>query len=411
MQIRKEKRRFLAILIVTGVLLGGCETKEISKTVILPKETEDDGNGSGINVKNIKEHTYEGDVLSMTWKEDLPGEICVLYGQGGGWMYQTMDVYQNETKESAFLDEFSVGFAKISPGGKYIICEVINGSAMQLFLYRTETGEKQLICEWEDSSGIFMYEWSGDGTKFFVWQDGNDYGQDLYENWSICRYDAESGEKAEILMEGNGGAWRTVLPNDDGSKAYVREEYIDENCDVVMSMYEGTLNKYRIAEENVEYDVSVEEDRQTAASRSWVVDMGIGEARELENEKMIVSGPIKYTRQGVFGREGDEIWLLQEPLGETEKKRILTTDCDEICICGNGDHIFLMDWDMDPDYLQVTGVRMQDGEVAGRQVLYKNIYGSYDTVFVGQDDSELIIQTEEYLSKGECLKRVAVLEY
>lgn len=411
MQNRKGKRRFLAILIITGVLLGGCGTKEISKTVILPKETADDGNGSGINVKNIKEHTYEGDILSMTWEEDLPGGICVLFDKGGGWEYQVMDVYQKETLESSLLDEFFVGFARISPGGKYIISEVINDSVVQLFLYRTGTGEKQLICEWENSSEIFMYEWSGDGTKFFVWQDGNDYGQDPYENWSICRYDAESGEKAEILMEGNGGAWRTVLPNDDGSKAYVREEYIDENCDVIMNMYEGTLNKYKVTAENTEYDASTGEDEQTAASRSWVADMETGEARELEDEKMIVSGPIKYTRQGVFGKEGDGIWLLQEPLGEKEKKRILTTDCDEICVCENGDHIFLMDWDMDPDYLQVTGVRMQDGEVAGRQVLYKNIYGSYDTVLVGQDDSELIIQTEEYLSKEECLKRVAVLEY
>lgn len=54
---------------------------------------------------------------------------------------------------------------------------------------------------------------------------------------------------------------------------------------------------------------------------------------------------------------------------------------------------------------------MQDGEVAGRQVLYKGIHGLYVEAEVGQDDSELIIQTLDFTKNGGDMTRVTVLEY
>lgn len=398
-------------LIVAGLLLCGCAGQETSKTIVLPKETEDAENNAGIDVRDIKEYSFEGSVYSMTWKKESREEICVLRDQGEGLGYQTMNIYQGTESDIAVFEERPVSVSQLAPGGQYVLYETFDNNMIQLILYRVQTGEKLVIHERDGSMDTCCFRWSGDGTRFFVWPDGNYSGQNAVQMYPICRYDALSGEKTEIMLEGTENARRQAVPNEDGSKVYVQEEYPDEEGN--MSIFsEEWMDLYRIENTELETDAGyIDGYEPQLPGRSLVVDMDTSEVTELDAEKLGITYPIKYMKQGLVGRIREEVWYLAEPLADTEKKRILTTGCKDIRICGEGDHIFLIGWESGTGTLQVTGIQMQDGEVAGRQVLYKGIHGLYVEAEVGQDDSELIIQTLDFTKNGGDMTRVTVLEY
>ncbi len=225
-------------LIVAGLLLCGCAGQETSKTIVLPKETEDAENNAGIDVRDIKEYSFEGSVYSMTWKKESREEICVLRDQGEGLGYQTMNIYQGTESDIAVFEERPVSVSQLAPGGQYVLYETFDNNMIQLILYRVQTGEKLVIHERDGSMDTCCFRWSGDGTRFFVWPDGNYSGQNAVQMYPICRYDALSGEKTEIMMEGTENAWRQAIPNEDGSKVYVREEYPDQEGNVPISSEE-----------------------------------------------------------------------------------------------------------------------------------------------------------------------------
>ncbi len=407
---RKGIKQVIA-LIVAGLLLCGCAGQETSKTIVLPKETEDAENNAGIDVRDIKEYSFEGSVYAMTWKRDSREEICVLRDQGEGLGYQTVNIYQGTESEIVVFEERPVSVSQIAPGGQCVLYETFDNDMIQLILYRVQTGEKLVIHERDGSMETCCFSWSGDGTRFFVWPDGDYSGQNTVHMYPICRYDALSGEKTEIMLEGTENARRQAVPNEDGSKVYVQEEYPDEEGN--MSIFsEEWMDLYRIENTELETDAGyIDGYEPQLPGRSWVVDMDTSEVTELDAEKLGITYPIKYMKQGLVGRIGEVVWYLAEPLADTEKKRILTTGCKDIRICGEGDHIFLIDWESGTGTLQVTGIQMQDGEVAGRQVLYKGIHGLYVEADVGQDDSELFIQTLDFTKNGGDMTRVTVLEY
>ena len=72
---------------------------------------------------------------------------------------------------------------------------------------------------------------------------------------------------------------------------------------------------------------------------------------------------------------------------------------------------YLLDRESGTDTMQIMGIKVQDGEIVGRQVLYKGINGYCSGVEVGADDGELIVQTIGYLENGNSLAQVTVLEY
>lgn len=341
---RKGTKQVMA-LIVAGLLLCGCAGQETSKTIVLPKETEDAENNAGIDVRDIKEYSFEGSVYSMTWKKESREEICVLRDQGEGLGYQTMNIYQGTESDIAVFEERPVSVSQLAPGGQYVLYETFDNNMIQLILYRVQTGEKLVIHERDGSMDTCCFRWSGDGTRFFVWPDGNYSGQNAVQMYPICRYDALSGEKTEIMLEGTENARRQAVPNEDGSKVYVQEEYPDEEGN--MSIFsEEWMDLYRIENTELETDAGyIDGYEPQLPGRSLVVDMDTSEVTELDAEKLGITYPIKYMKQGLVGRIREEVWYLAEPLADTEKKRILTTGCKDIRICGEGDHIFLIDWE------------------------------------------------------------------
>ncbi len=409
---RKGIKQVIA-LIVAGLLLCGCAGQETSKTIVLPKETEDTENNAGIDVRDIKEYSFEGSVYAMTWKRDSREEICVLRDQGGGLGYQTMNIYQGTESDIVVFEERPVSVSQIAPGGQCVLYETFDNGMIQLILYRVQTGEKLVIHERErdDSAEAYYFKWSGDGTRFFVWPDGNYSGQNAVQMYPICRYDALSGEKTEIMMEGTENAWRQVIPNEDGSKVYIREEYPDKEGNASV-FSEEWLELYRI--ENTELGTGAayaDGYESPIPGRSWVLEMETAAIREIDGENGDIPNLIRYTDQGVIGRNEEEVWMMAEPLSEFQKERILMTDCEKVCVCGKGDHIFLLDRESGTDTMQIMGIKVQDGEIVGRQVLYKGINGYCAGAEVGADDGELIVQTIEYLENGNSLAQVTVLEY
>lgn len=407
---RKGIKQVIA-LIVAGLLLCGCAGQETSKTIVLPKETEDAENNAGIDVRDIKEYSFEGSVYAMTWKRDSREEICVLRDQGEGLGYQTVNIYQGTESEIVVFEERPVSVSQIAPGGQCVLYETFDNNMIQLILYRVQTGEKLVIHERDGSMDTCCFRWSGDGTRFFVWPDGDYSGQNTVQMYPICRYDALSGEKTEIMLEGTENARRQAVPNEDGSKVYVQEEYPDEEEN--MSIFsEEWLELYGVENTELKTGAAYADGYEPSLpGRSWVLEMDTAAIREIDGENGDIPNLIRYTDQGVIGRNGEEVWMMAEPLSEFPKERILMTDCEKVCVCGKGDHIFLLDRESGTDTMQIMGIKVQDGEIVGRQVLYKGINGYCSGVEVGADDGELIVQTIGYLENGNSLAQVTVLEY
>ncbi len=394
------------ILIAAGIWLCGCGRQETSKTIILPEKTEDRDIHSGIDVRNIEEYTFEGGIRSVTWKKDSKEELCVILDGGELLEYRIMNVYADTMSEGVIFEEHPVGMAELAPGGQYILYEAVIDNLVQLTLYRTETGEKQVVREWEDSSERFLFKWCGDGTRFVAWQDKDYDGQAAYSDYLICRHDAQTGEKTEVAMNEDGYMWRQVFPNEDGSKVYVRESYMSEN--------EAAISEDRLEEMYGITDADTAETEgyeQPSQARSRLVDMDTLKVEELDEEKAGIAYPARYANQGVIGINGNEVWLAAAPLGQSEKKKILTANRKDICICKEGDHIFLADWDQETTYFQIMGIRLRDGEIVGRQILYRNTGGVYAGMLAGENDQELIIHTSEYTKRGERNTQMTVLEY
>ena len=349
-------------LIVAGLLLCGCAGQETSKTIVLPKETEDAENNAGIDVRDIKEYSFEGSVYSMTWKKESREEICVLRDQGEGLGYQTMNIYQGTESDIAVFEERPVSVSQLAPGGQYVLYETFDNNMIQLILYRVQTGEKLVIHERDGSMDTCCFRWSGDGTRFFVWPDGNYSGQNAVQMYPICRYDALSGEKTEIMMEGTENAWRQAIPNEDGSKVYVREEYPDQEGNVSISSEEW-LELYGVENTELKTGAAYADGYEPSLpGRSWVLEMDTAAVREIDGENGDIPNLIRYTDQGVIGRNGEEVWMMAEPLSEFPKERILMTDCEKVCVCGKGDHIFLLDRESGTDTMQIMGIKVQDGD-------------------------------------------------
>lgn len=396
------------ILIAAGIWLCGCGRQETSKTIILPEKTEDRDIHSGIDVRNIEEYTFEGGIRSVTWKKDSTEELCVILDGGELLEYRSMNVYADTMSEGVIFEEHPVGMAELAPGGQYILYEAVIDNLVQLTLYRTETGEKQVIREWEDSSERFLFKWCGDGTRFVAWQDKDYDGQAAYSDYLICRHDAQTGEKTEVVMNEDGYMWRQVIPNEDGSKVYVRESHMSENEAVISEDRLGEGETYGITDANTEETEGYE---QPSQARSRLVDMDTLKVEELDEEKAGIAYPARYANQGVIGINGNEVWLAAAPLGQSEKKKILTANRKDICICKEGDHIFLADWDQETTYFQIMGIRLRDGEIVGRQILYRNTGGVYAGMLAGENDQELIIHISEYTKRGERNTQMTVLEY
>lgn len=388
------------------LLLCGCEEQETTKTIMIPDETEE--TIKGIELKNIQECTYEGEILDITWTGDTAGNLCVIRRAENRGIFQRIDIYQKAVSEEIVFEETMIGYVKIAPGGKYIAYEHPVDGNRELILYEVETGEKEAVMVWNIGSSIYTMEWCGDGTKLFVWTDIEEPGEDqnIGEERMVYCFDMEREEKEakQIRLPITGRMCGGMFPNEEGSRVFIEEKYYGEDAGWGE---EETEPNYM--------ETIVENGEESVKGRYWLLDAETGEVQEVDFTHMNIKEPAKYTNLGLFGTNGDKLWLAREPLGQVSEKRLLEEEYEDICICDKGDHIFLIEKVEGENYIQVTGIFLEDGEIQEYQVLYKEVYGDYEQpyieAFIGMDDHELVLRSMEYGGEDLWCLNVKVLEY
>lgn len=408
-QIRKRVDAGLIFFILlsvipAGLLLCGCGQKEITKIIALP-ESESKEESSGITIKDLRKYVYDGhteDVLWMSWGESGSDIAYMLHLEEQGYMYRKIDVKTEQILNETFVDDRMLSNVHIAPGGRYIAYEVEGESELVLFV--PEDGQKTILCRWKGRQEMYSYTWSADGTKLFSWQNGDDYEKEPDADWSVTCYsiqtaksnDAEKNKvvKNEIRMKSKGYAWRSVLPNKDGSKVYVREEY-----------------KTFSDSKNAENEVSSSAAEEKISAGNWLLSPQTHEKKKLPEYSEEAVYPEKYTETGLYfqNAKGD-LMLVENIEKQSAAKNLLHMPNKEIYICENGDHIFLAEWRDNLETLQLSGFRMDEGEPSAKQTLYKEAYQNAE-IFLNADDTAIVIQGNEYLGDDRYSFKITELEY
>lgn len=212
-------------------------------------------------------------------------------------------------------------------------------------------------------------------------------------------------------MEGTGHGWRSVLPNADGSEVYVREEHEDYVVGGVKE--EGYIeNEEDVNKENM--NKSEKKPPGGKGAESWILAPDTGEKKKLEEFSSDAVYPVKYTKAGLFAKDLDGNLLLVENVGNEPVVNKLCKTYDEIVnICENGDHLFRLEWmDNSLTHYQVSGARIEDGQLKTRQVLYKSQDGEGADGCHIVDDSMVAILDRRYFERGDRHTfNITVLEY
>lgn len=390
---------FCALL--TGFLLCGCRQRENTKVIALPKSKKEEG--PGIIVKDIRKYVYDGhteDTLWMSWGESGSDIAYMLILEEKGYMYQKIDVKTEQILNQTLVDDRLLVNVHIAPRGGYISYEVENESELVLFIPEEE--KKIVLCQWKEGQGSYSYVWSADGTKLFSWQNGDNYEKKQDEDWSVTCYSIEKSKseeesrvvKNEIGMKSKGYAWRNVLPNKDGSKVYVREEYEPFSDS-----------------KNAEVNSSAAGSEEKIAAENWLLLPETRGKKSLPEYSEEAVYPVKYTESGLYFQnvEGD-LFLVEDIEEGTAAKELFNTANMEIYICEKGDHIFLAEWRENMETLQISGVRIEEENLTAKQVLYKEAYQNAYTS-INADDTAIVIQGDEYLGDDRYSFKITELEY
>lgn len=399
------------IICAAAFCLCGCISQEAERTVALPeKDAEED---AGIQIKNIQEYSYNGhseDVVYLSWGEAGTKTVYMLKRVEAGYEFQELDAEEREVIKSTFVDDRDLSAAKIAPGGRYIAYEVTSETIAQLIVFFVEDGTRQVLNKWDIMNDAYTCEWSDDGTKLFAWELGDNYAKDPYEDWRIIRYDvagAQTGdekpfpvEKSEYVMEGSGYGWRSVLPNGDGSEVYVREEHEDYVVGGVKQ--EGAAE----AEAGIGSESINENEERPAGGKgaeNWMLLPDTGEKKRLEEYAEDAVSPVKYTKAGLFVQDIDgNLLLIEDIKNKPVVKELYETYDSLVNICENGDHLFLLEWiDSGMTHYQISGIRIEDGQMKTRQVLYKSQEGEGIDECCIIDDSMVVILDRRYFEGGD----------
>lgn len=369
-----------AFLLLSALLLGmlcGCGESEKTKTIILPDKS---GNLSSeaINIRNIQEYSYEGNPTeggNITLNER--GNLCLIVPlEKVGYEFQEITLSDKQVVHRIPIKGTSIANIQLAPGGRYVSYEVIEKETQQLIALETEEERSIVLHHWKDLNQLYMYQWSGDGSILFSWEDGLNYAQDSV-NWHIHQYHLESNfleSESETLVEGSGNASRQVLPNYDGSQVFVRERYVNGG--------EANWLFWPNKEDN-DYPL------YTPSEINWAV---------------------KFSQNGLYMADVEgNLCLVTNLLGKPEEKTLIPFNNMALEVCEKGDHIFLIEKDSSGK-AQLSGIFRESG-VVEEQVLYKNIDADASNIAISQDDTKVVMQNCKYLEDDRCLFTVTVLEY
>lgn len=411
--MRQGKRRkwvkmissLLFCAFLTEFLLCGCGQCESTKIISLPENKKEEEN-AGIVIKDIQKYVHDGhteDTLWMSWGEPGSDIAFMLILKEEGYMYQKIDVKTEQILDEIFVEDRFISNVCIAPGGRYISYEVEDES--ELILFFPEEDKKLVLWHWEERPIACSYTWSADGTKLFSWQNGDNYEETSDEDWSVICYsvqEAKAGDntesrvvKNEIGMKDKGYAWRSVLPNADGSEVYVRVEY-------------ETFSDSKNAEDR---SAPMAVSKEKISAENWLLSPETHEKKRLPEYYKEAVYPVKYTKAGLyFQNVGGDLFLVENIEETSFVTELFNTERMEIYVCENGDHIFLAEWRDNMEVLQLSGVRIVDGKPTASQVLYKEAYQNASTS-INANDTAVIIEGDEYLGEDRYSFKITKLEY
>ena len=403
---RRKRKRCIVFWggILTAAVLSGCGVGEQDKTIVLPPLENQVMDSEKFRFDRIQQYIgsgYAENVISLAWGDVGTDMLCLLKKEDGRYVYQVIDTREDTVLSSVFVDDRSLANVSIAPGGEYLSYEVQDGEEMTLIVLCPSQGTRQILHRWREQEESFSYIWSDDGTKLFSWQDGDNYAFSPDTDWCVTCYDMETVkrdsnggltiEKKEFRMEGNGHAWRHVLPNADGTKVYVREEY--------ESFSDSKEKEYS---ENQEI-------KKKKAARNWLIMPEKQEIKKLQEYADEPVNPVKYTKKGLYFQKEGKLSLVENPEDTPSVKELFRVVDMEVNICGNGDHIFLIEWMDDLQSMQLSGVKLEGTEPTAKQALYKASFES--GVCISADDSAIVLQGYEYLENDRCNFKVMELGY
>lgn len=421
MNVRNHK---FSVGILGGLLaasvLGGCGYREQDKTIVLPTTEYQMADSGKFRIDHIQEYAGRGDsgeVLCMALGEPGTDTLYLLKKEQESYLYQTIDISEDTVRSSILMEERAMANIRIAPGGRYLSYEVQEGDETSLVVFFPAQGTRLVLHIWEDPEEIFSYVWSDDGTKLFSWQSG-DTGNP-HEEWQVTRYGMETGPDGsfqstavQFQMRGNGRAWRSVLPNADGSEVYVRDQ---------VSVFSDSLWEEREMGEEGDQARSGSGTNIEAAwgegqdTGNWLLFPDTARAMELPEYSEESVYPVRYTPAGLFiQEENGTLYLIRDIRSQPVKKELASGNPGSFdpvpYVCANGDHVFLMEW-INYSMYQIRGLRILDGEADGQPVvLYRDNYESMVQLTVVEDQA-VVFWGDEYSGNGAYRYKVTILEY
>ena len=385
---------YLIICLAGGLLLDGCIKRDSTKTIVLDEGEQ--SLDSEYAVKNIKEYYYEGNRKEegwMAWEQDSEN-MYLLKAAAEGYEYQKFDVGRGKILSSIPITDAVIGQVKIAPGGEYIAYERKCMEGWEFVLYLVETDTKLILGE----ASSISFSWSGDGKKLFYTfiVDEEDYGYDImaeanygYDSspkWCFyyCDMSSPMDVDREVEVVGYAGLRKNILPNEDGSRIYVSYEDVQGNNepDKDLQCWEFFCENFEIYLQQI---------------------IGLPEG---------ITRLVRYTDAGLFVQDGDKrLFLVTEFLEEPQTKQIAEPDSEDVFICENGSHIFVLKQEESTKHLEIRSLYLKNGVVVTEQLLYKDVYRSRADAAISMDDSAIALKSIEYLGEKKYSYKVTVLEY
>lgn len=407
-----------------AAVLGSCGLEEQDKTVVLPSLENQIMDSEKLRIDHIQQYIgsgYAENVICLTWGDPGTDMLYLLKREDDKYFYQTIDTGEDIVRSSILVEERVMTNVRIAPGGRYLSYEVQEGEEMSLIVLFPEQESRLVLHMWNDPEETFSYVWSDDGTRLFSWQNGDT--KDPYAEWQVTRYEMEAGSdngfqssKVQFQMRGNGRAWRSVLPNKDGSEVYVRDQ---------LSVFGASLSDEpemgeHVSQADSSYGTGSGVDAEAPSgeaqdSCNWLLLPDTATMIELSEYSDKPVYPVRYTPAGLFVQEENgTLYLIEDIRSQPVKKELVSGNPGSFdpvpYVCANGDHVFLMEW-INYFMYQIRGTRIVDGKADGQPVvLYKDNYESMVQMNVVEDRA-VVFWGEEYSENGEYRYKVTVLEY
>ena len=390
----KQRKRKRCIVfwggILTAAVLSGCGVGEQEKTIVLPPLEKQVMDSEKFRFDHIQQYIgsgYAENVISLAWGDVGTDMLCLVKKEDGRYVYQVIDTREDTVLSSVFVDGRSLANVLIAPGGGYLSYEVQDGEEMALAVLCPSQGTRHILHRWREQEENFSYIWSDDGTMLFSWQNGD--SGDTYKEWQVTRYEMETEPEdgfgytgGSFQMKGNGPAWRNVCPNADGTEIYVREQ---------IGTFDNTM------------------------SYNWLLLPDTATMETLPEYSKTPACPVRYTQAGLFVQEeSGDVYLIKDIRSKPVKTKLISGSAGTydpfVCVCANGDHMFLMEW-VNYSMYQISGVRIVDGKVDGQPVvLYNDNYESMNGIKIVSDQA-VVFLGEEFLENNGYRYKVTVLRY